>query len=314
MYNNKKVLLIGGGGTLGTYTAEELLRLGAKVDILCPEDKVSHHENLRFIQDYATEEVFDAIFAETHYDAVVNFIHYTTLEEYIPHHEKIIANTDQLVFLSSYRVYADEQHPITESAPRLLDVVKDEFFLANETYALPKARCENYLRTQCADQPWTIVRPVISFSQRRMDLLVFSGTKVLDFAKEGKTLIMPECAKNLHAGLDWAGNSGKLIANLLCKKEAIHGTFTVSTAQNLTWGEVAAIYEKYIGLKVRWTDEEEFRQYYMPGKPGWPWVYDRQYDREVDNSAILAATGLTKEDFTSIEDGILTELKNLGLR
>ena len=31
----KTVLLIAGGGTLGTYTGLELLRLGCKVDIIC---------------------------------------------------------------------------------------------------------------------------------------------------------------------------------------------------------------------------------------------------------------------------------------
>lgn len=31
----KRVLLIAGGGTLGTYTAEELLRLGHMVDVIC---------------------------------------------------------------------------------------------------------------------------------------------------------------------------------------------------------------------------------------------------------------------------------------
>lgn len=38
---NKSVLLIAGGGTLGKYTAAELLRLGCFVDIICLEDYVS---------------------------------------------------------------------------------------------------------------------------------------------------------------------------------------------------------------------------------------------------------------------------------
>ncbi len=42
MYQNKRVLLIAGGGTLGTATAEELLAMGCAVDIICPEEKVSH--------------------------------------------------------------------------------------------------------------------------------------------------------------------------------------------------------------------------------------------------------------------------------
>jgi len=49
----KKVLLIGGGGTLGTYTAKELLRLGHKVDIICLEDKASDNENLTFYKGEA---------------------------------------------------------------------------------------------------------------------------------------------------------------------------------------------------------------------------------------------------------------------
>ena len=44
---NKKVLLIGGGGTLGTYTARELLKQGHSVDIICLEDKTSDEENLK---------------------------------------------------------------------------------------------------------------------------------------------------------------------------------------------------------------------------------------------------------------------------
>ena len=40
----KNVLLIAGGGTLGTYASEELLRLGHSVDVICLEDKVSDNE------------------------------------------------------------------------------------------------------------------------------------------------------------------------------------------------------------------------------------------------------------------------------
>ena len=43
MYSDKKVLLIAGGGTLGTHTCNELLRLGASVDVICPEEKASNY-------------------------------------------------------------------------------------------------------------------------------------------------------------------------------------------------------------------------------------------------------------------------------
>ena len=52
----KKVLLRGGGGTLGTYPANELLRLGHTVDIICLEDKASDHKNLVFYKGKASLE------------------------------------------------------------------------------------------------------------------------------------------------------------------------------------------------------------------------------------------------------------------
>ena len=63
----KKVLLIAGGGTLGTYTAEELLRLGHGVDILCLEDKESAHENLKYYKANATLDYLRDLFTKNHY-------------------------------------------------------------------------------------------------------------------------------------------------------------------------------------------------------------------------------------------------------
>ena len=72
----KKVLLIAGGGTLGTYVSAELLRLGHAVDVICLEENVSHDPSLRFFKGYATRERLAEMFRETHYDGIVNFIHY----------------------------------------------------------------------------------------------------------------------------------------------------------------------------------------------------------------------------------------------
>ena len=49
----KKVLLIAGGGTLGLYTAKELLRLGHAVDIICLDDMTSDNEKLRFFKSFS---------------------------------------------------------------------------------------------------------------------------------------------------------------------------------------------------------------------------------------------------------------------
>lgn len=310
MYQNKRFLLIAGGGTLGSYVSTELIEKGAYVDVICLEDNVSDNDRLTYYKGYATEELLRSLFAKTHYNGIVNFIHYYCVEDYRAMHELLIANTDHLIFLSSYRVYANEQHPITEDAPRLLDVTEDREFLEIEDYALPKARCEDFLRTEHAGEPWTIVRPVISFSFRRFDLYTYSSNDILDTVSSGGTLKLPFEAKDMVAGLDWAGNSGKLIANLLLKPETFGEAYTISTAQNLTWGEVAELYKEQFGLSVEWCDDAEFVRAYpcVEDLKKWVWLYDRKFSRDIDNTKVLRAAGLSEKDFRSIAEGLQIEL------
>lgn len=305
----KKVLLIAGGGTLGTYTAKELLNKGCAVDVICLEDYTSNNPKLCYHKAKADLNYLTEFLKDKYYDGIVNFIHYYVPEMYKPVHKLLTSKTDQLIFLSSYRVYAESKQPLTEESPFLADVVEDEEFLKSEDYAVPKAICEKFLREESGTENWTVVRPVISFSDKRFDLVTVSGHEIIDAARSGKTVILPEAAKNLTAGLDWAGNSGKLIANLLFKKECLGEAYTVSSGQNLTWGEVADIYTRLTGVNFRWADTEE---YVSTGHGGNGLFYDRLYDRAVDNTKILKATGFKKEDFTSIEDGIKIELNNIG--
>lgn len=306
----KKVLLIGGGGTLGTYTAKELLNSGNKVDIICLEDKKSDNVSLAFYKLNADYNTLSNFLKDKYYDGIVNFIHYPEVDEYPQVHELLMAHTGHLIVLSSYRVYANEQIPVTETAPKLLDVSTDEDFLKTEKYALSKAKLEKYLNDNCKGQNWTVVRPVISYSKYRFDLVTYYGHELFDLIDNGVTIPLPIDCKNLRAGLDWAGNSGKLIASLLFNPDAYGEAYTVSTAQNLTWEEIAKLYEKLLGAKYCWVTVDEFlkavnyNNYYTL-------IYDRMFDRNIDNSKILNATGLTKEDFLSIEEGLKIELKLL---
>ena len=316
MYTGKRVLLIAGGGTLGTYVSDELLRQGATVEVICPEEKISNNDRLIFHRSLATEELLTSLFSKKHYHGIINFIHYKNAEDYKKIHPLLINNTDHLMFLSSYRVYADKCHPITEDALRLYDVVTDKEFLDKEDYAVPKSKCEDFLRNECAGQPWTIVRPVISFSHIRLDLLMYSGDSILRAAEAGVELPMPDLVKDYSAGLDWAGNSGKLMANLLFKPDAIGETFTVYSGHGMTWGEVAEAYSRVTGVKIRWCSEEEYLNGHSGVLSTYPrqcmWEYDRRYNRDIDCSKILRVTGLSHSDFCSVEDGIRREIAKLS--
>ena len=313
MYSNKRVLLIAGGGTLGTYVSEELLRLGALVEVICPEEKESNNEHLVFHQSTATEELLKELFSKKHYDGIVNFIHYKEVEDYKKIHPLLIKNTDHLIFLSSYRVYADEQHPITEEAPRLYDIVDDESFFENEKYAVSKSKCEDYLTQERAGEPWTVVRPVISFSQKRLDLLLYSGDDILRFVERDEEMRMPSFVKDYFAGIDWAGNSGKLIANLLFKPDAIGEAFTIYSGHNMTWGEIAEKYSMLTGARFRWCGEDEYVSNTAKIiKDPWIWKYDRKFNRDIDCSKVIRVTGLSRNDFLPIEEGIKRELAKIS--
>jgi len=316
MVQNKKVLLIAGGGTLGTYTAKELLRLGASVDVICPEEKISDHPRLHYIRDYVSNELLEMLFQKTHYDGIVNFLHYSDENEYRKVHPFLMANTDHLVFLSSYRVYANEEHPVREDAPRLHEVFPVEGLLAKDTYGVKKALCEDYLFGERKGERWTIVRPVISFSARRLDLLMNSGTQILSLADAKEPLLLPESAKSLGAGFDWAGNSGKLIANLLFKEAAIGEAFNVYSGHGMTWEEVADAYVAETGVRVEWVSDEVYLQSFgeKREKPSFliRWYYDRAFHRDIDSSKILSVTGLIKNDFATVREGIRAELEILN--
>ena len=117
---------------------------------------------------------------------------------------------------------------------------------------------EYYIYGQPDIKNWTIVRPVISFSERRFDLVTRSGRYVTDCVAAGKKITLPQRSKNLTAGLDWAGNTGKIIANLLFQECALGQAYTISSAPNLTWGQVADIYEKVLGADIEWIDSDDY--------------------------------------------------------
>lgn len=313
MEQRKKVLLIAGGGTLGTYAAKTLLEKGCYVDVACLEEKTSDDPRLRYFQGRITEETLPQLLEGTHYDGIINFIHYEDHQEFQRIYPVLMAHTDHMIFLSSYRVYADEQHPITEEAPRLLDVVKDPAFLETEDYAVPKSKCEDFLRGECAGQNWTIVRPVISFSALRLDLFMHSKHLVPEKALAGEPVLLPAYAKSLTAGLDWAGNSGRLIAGLLFKPETFGEAYTISSGQNLTWEQVAQLYSKLTGAQIRWVSEEKYLENHpVRNQAVFMYYYDRKFDRSVDCSKVLKATGIKKEDLTPMEEGLKIELERAG--
>lgn len=313
---DKKVLLIGGGGTIGTYVAKELLEMGCSVDIICLEDYKSDNEKLRYFKAPVTLDYLRGFLADKYYNGILDFIHKDVCEDYIAFHMLMAPKADHEIYFSSIRAIGNEQHPITEEAPLILDLIDqgkftDEAFIKNDAYSLTKARGERYLNMVSKYKNWTIVRPMINTSEKRLDIVLHTFHEVLDVAKAGGVLYEPDICKDVYAGVEWAGNTGKMIANLLFKPECMGQTYMLSTGHRMTWEDVANVYAELLNLKVEWVPVDEYR---AKTDKGWgdSLLYDRNYNREVDNSKVLKATGLTSKDFTPFKEGIRIELEKLG--
>ena len=125
----KKALVIGGTGAMGRYAVPELLRLGFAVDVVALDTMQMCHENLTSMIANAMDDAWlEAQITETRYDVILDFMSYT-LPQFKSRAQLFLDNTDQYMFLSSCRVYANEEVPVKETSPRLLDVSKNEEYL-----------------------------------------------------------------------------------------------------------------------------------------------------------------------------------------
>ena len=313
MEEKKKVLLLAGGGTLGSYTALELLKKGCAVDVVCMEEIRSYQKDLHYIRAKIDEAFFHEFLADRHYDAIVDFLHYTNVKEFPRKFDFLCSKTDRYVFLSSYRVYADEEHPVREDSPKLLDTVGRTGLLARDTYGLTKSENERYIRVS-PHKNWTIVRPLISFSRFRFDLVTLGGLHLIPRYLAGKELLLPEEAKKKHAALGWAGNVGMLIARLALTPEAEGEDFIVGNDENLTWEQIAEIYREVMGLNFRWVPAEQYLEACTSNQDGDRIIllYDRLFDREIDNAKVRRVTKTAREEFVPFREALILELSRLS--
>ena len=311
----KRILVLGATGAMGIYLVPELSRRGYAVDALSLDATgpsagmpgVTYHQC-----DAKDDGMLRAFFDRCHYDAIVDFMLYSTAEVEA-RHRMMLDNTDHYIFLSSYRVYADEEHPVRETSPRLLDVTTDEAFLARrlKEYALYKAEQEDVLRASGA-RNFTILRPTMVYSTYRYQLVGLEAPTFLYRAQQDKITVLPENALSLHAAMTWSGDVAKLIAGLLWKEAAMGETFTVGSGEVITWGEVAAIYQRLTGLRIMTVSPEEYAKVFAASPSQWyKLIYDRFFDRVIDNSKILGVTGMKREDFIPLEKGLEMELNSI---
>ena len=242
----KKILVLGGTGAMGVYLVPELIKMGYQVDVVSQDDVQSQDVNLRYFKADAYDDEYLSGMLKNGYDGIVDFMIYRT-PRFRERHPLLLSHTDHYIYLSSYRIYAGS-YPITEESDRLLDVATEPNYLASEDYSLYKARGEDILSASKYDN-WTTIRPAITYSQRRFQLVTLEAPVVVHRMRAGKKVVLPEAALDIQATMSWAGDVGKMIARLLFNPRAYKEKFTVATSEHHSWREIAAYYRELGGLE-----------------------------------------------------------------
>lgn len=298
------ILILGGTGAMGKYLTDILSVDKNNKIYVTSRKKYESKNNILFLYGNAHDNIFlNKILEKRRYDAIVDFMVYNELE-FKKRMEKLLKSTEQYIFLSSSRVYA-ETKIIKEDSLRLLDVSTDLEYLKTDEYALSKARQENILKNSNYDN-WTIVRPYVTYSDERLQLGVFEKEQWLFRALRGKSILffkdIAEKRTTLTYGRDVAEGICKLIGNKDSLKKAVH----ITTSENIFWKDVLNIYlnvvEKETGKKVKiYLMNNSI--YYQNTLNKYQVKYDRLYNRIFDNSFI---TELSKNSisYISIEKGL----------
>ena len=298
-----KILLLGGTGAMGGHLARILAERGDEVVITSRSERVPR-ERIEYVKGDAKDAGFLSGLLAEKWDAVVDFMVWATADykDRCPH---FLSTTDQYVFVSSYRVYADTPI-IAEDSPRLLDVSDDRGYLATDEYALAKARSEDMLESSGRTN-WTIVRPAITYDgSGRFQLAVHEAGIWLWRALHGVPVPLPGEMLGKQATMTWGGDVARMMAALIGNPRAHGEAFTVSTSEHRSWSDIADIYRRVVpGLNVCPCPLSQFER----ERGGVYQIrYDRMFDRRVDNSKVLEVTGIDPKSLMTIDKGLTSEL------
>lgn len=302
-----KVLVLGGTGVMGVHLVSLLRNSGINTTITSRSYRKSN-KGINYIQGDAQDLKFLKTMLNQNWDIIVDFMVYSTadFEERV---KFLLKATNQYIFISTARVYADSEESLKETSKRLLDVLKDKQFLSTDEYSLTKARQEDILKNS-GFLNWTIIRPYITYSEVRFQLGVLEKEDWLYRAIKGRKIVFSKDIISKLTTLTHGLDVAKAIYAVLGNYKTFGQIFHVTLDRVYSWDEILDIYlnnlEKHLGFrpKVVLQETDDFLKHH-PAK--YQMLYDRMYDRKFDNSKISEYVEIS--EFISLEDGIKKSLE-----
>lgn len=302
------ILILGGTGTMGVALSKLLLNEGHNVYVTS-RSNYNNKKSLFFLQGNAKDISFlNTILPLKKWDSILDFMMYST-KEFAERYHMLLDATDQYIFMSSARVYSNVDDLQTEETPRLLDVIKDETYLATDEYALYKAREENLL-FQSERKNYTIIRPGITYGNYRLQLGVLEKEEWLNRALCAKPILISSCIINKYTTMTFNEDSALCIFKIIGNKKAFGEVYNITTDKSIKWIDVLNIYldtiEECTGKR---SDVIITNDLVAEKNHGYQVTYDRIYNRKFDNKKIKDLMG-NEFNFSAVEDKIPVCIKN----
>lgn len=303
------ILVLGGTGAMGIPLVEKLA-LQDNIIYVTSRSKRNSTKNIKYIQGNATQKAFiEQVLEMKQWDAIVDFMVHSeeNLKSLLP---KFLSNTHQYIFISSARVYAQSDAPISEKTPRLLNVSTDMEYLKTNEYALAKAREEDLLLNS-GKKNFTIIRPSITYNTERLQLGVLEKENWLYRALKGRSIVFSEDINNKLTAMTFGQDVSIGITSIIGQQKALGETFHITYPVSLPWSEILSIYlnvlRKHLGKEIPIVMTEkstnlrfQWRKYQV--------IYCRYFNRTFDNSKIAQFCDLS--NFTSPKKGLIDCLEN----
>lgn len=278
-----KVLFIGGTGILSTDIVKLCVKKGYEVYIINRGNNNKElGQNAKFIivDINKSEEVKEKV-SGMYFDVVIDFLSYT--ESQLKSKLQIFnGKCTQYIFISSATVYRK-----TKRGEKITEATE-----ANNTewdYSLDKIKCEkeleeNYKKTE---QKYTIIRPYVTYSERRIPYAVipFQNWTLANRILNEKPIVLwdgGEARCTLTQTKDFAIG----IVGLFLKAEAYGQAFHITSDYTLTWKEATEYIGKALGKQAIIANIPS--DYIIDNMPEYKGVLksDKGIDREFDNSKI----------------------------
>lgn len=302
-----KILILGGTGAIGTHLINQLLN-DSKNKIFVTSRKKLVSNKINFIHGNARNLLFIKSILNSNWDVIIDFMSYST-KEFKIRFFLLCSSTKHYIFLSSSRVYSNSEGFLDEKSSRLIDISNDSLYLKTDEYALAKARQENLL-VNSKFKNWTIIRPYITYSEKRLQLGVLEKEQWLYRAINGRKIIFPEEMSNKTTTLTYAKDVSICIKNIIGNVNTKNQIFNIVNNEYVKWIDVLEIYlseiEKNLGFKpkVIFQESSKFMEW---NRSKYQIIYDRFYNRTFKNNKIKKYSDFKK--FTTTYDGLSKSFK-----